>query len=265
MTEHTPAVALEARDLCVALGGRAVVAGVGFELRAGEVVGLIGPNGAGKSTLMRALAGRLPHDGALAIDGAPAAGLSARDRARRIAYLPQERDIAWPVSVETLVSLGRTPWRGLTSGLTAEDRRAVDAAIARMELEAFRHRPATELSGGERARALIARALAQGAPLLIADEPTAGLDPAHQLGLLERFRERAREGGAVLASLHDLGLAARWCDRLIVLDRGRIVADGAPSAVLTPSLLATVYGVSAFFAEDEGGPIVAPTGVLRAR
>ena len=130
-----------------------------------------------------------------------------------------------------------------------------------MELGPLRDRPATELSGGERARALIARALAQAAPLMLADEPVAGLDPAHALGLMAGFRSLAREGRGVLVSLHDLGLAVRWCDRVILLDRGKVAADGAPEAVLTAERLAAVYGITAHLGRDASGPLLQPTGL----
>lgn len=242
---------LALRDLRVRLGGREVVAGVTLDIREGEFTGLIGPNGAGKSTLLRAALGLLPASGEVLLGGEPLARLSVTERARRAAYLAQEREIAWPVDVETLVSLGRG---------RAPDPLAAERAMARMDVIRFRRRPATELSGGERARALIARALAQGAPLLLADEPAAGLDPAHQLTLMETFAGLAAEGHGVLASMHDLGLAARWCGRLVLLHEGRIVADGAPEEVLTPAMLARVYGIEAHLGAARGRMIVQPLG-----
>jgi iron complex transport system ATP-binding protein len=240
--------------------GRTVLDGVTATVAAGELVGLLGPNGAGKSTLMRTALGLLPASGRIALGGTPLDRLGPRERALRAAYLPQERAVAWPVTVATLVGLGRLPHRASA----AADAAAVEAALAAMDLGALRDRPATELSGGERARALIARALAQAAPLLLADEPTAGLDPAHALALMARFRALARDGRGVLVTLHDLGLAARWCDRLLLLDAGRLVADGPPDAVLTPARLARTYGVTAHLARDAGGPIVLPIGLAEA-
>ena len=244
---------LRLENLTVSLGGRPVVEDVSLTVAAGECVGLIGPNGAGKSTLMRAALGLIPAEGRSSL-----AALGPGARALRAAWLPQTREIAWPLSVEAVVTLGRTPHRRRAAPLSAADCRAVEAALRRMELIELRTRPATELSGGEQARVLIARVLAQETPLILADEPTAALDPAHQIATLELFRSLAEEGRAVLVSLHDLGLAARWCTRLVLLDRGRIVADGAPRAVLTPARLAAVYGVEAHIAETPAGLVVQP-------
>ena len=250
--------------LRVSLGGKPVLHGLSFALREGEFVGLIGPNGAGKSTLLRASLGLLPAEGDVTIGGRPSSAMSAKQRAHHIAYLPQEREIGWSVSVETLVSLGRTARKSGLAGLDATDRVKIHEAMARMEVESFRQRAASELSGGEKARVLIARALAQDAPLLLADEPTAGLDPAYQIALMRLFRELAAEGRSVVASLHDLGLAARWCSRLILVDRGLIVADGAPRDVLTVERLRRVYGVDAYLGEaDDGGMLVVPMDVVK--
>ncbi|MBB5516303.1 iron complex transport system ATP-binding protein [Rubricella aquisinus] len=237
---------------------RAVVNEVSLTMEAGSLTGLIGPNGAGKSTLMQAALGLIPAMGEITLAGHALPDLGREARARQVAYLPQERDIGWPISVELLVSLGRTPHR--RGALGPADHTAITAALTEMDLLPFRHRPATDLSGGERARVLIARALAQEAPLLIADEPTAGLDPAHQIGLMETFQRLARAGRGVLVSLHDLSLAARFCDRLIVMQDGRAVADGPPDAVLTAPLLRAVYGIDAHIARDASGLIVTPKG-----
>lgn len=251
-------LALEA--LSVSLGGRRVVEGVSLAVAPGDFVGLIGPNGAGKSSLMRAALGLLPAAGGRRLGGEDVAGLSAPERARRAAWLPQEREIAWPVSVETLVGLGRAPWRRPGAAFSEADRAAVADAMARADVARFAARPATALSGGERARALIARALAQAAPLVMADEPAAGLDPAHQIALMETFSVLAAEGRGVVASMHDLGLAARWCGRLALLDAGRLVAFGPPAEVLTEARLADVYGVRCRLDWIEGAPSITPLG-----
>ncbi len=237
--------------LRVERGGCPVVDDVSFAVAAGECIGLIGPNGAGKTTLMRAALGLERHSG-----GSSLAGLRPAARARMAAFLPQARQIAWPVDVETLVGLGRLPHAG------GGDREVVTGALRRMGLEGFRYRIATRLSGGEQARVLIARALAQEAPLLLADEPMAGLDPAHQIAGMEVFSGLAAEGRAVLMALHDLGLAARFCSRLLLMHQGRLVADGPPDAVLTEANLARVFRIRAFRAEGPDGPVVQPVAVL---
>jgi iron complex transport system ATP-binding protein len=249
---------LSASAVSVSLGGKQVLREVSFSVGGGEFVGLIGPNGAGKSTLLRSVLGLLPSDGMLQFDGQDIASMNARQRSGKAAYLAQEREIAWAVPVETVVALGRSPHRPGFAPLGDADRGIIDEAMRRMDVEAFRNRIATELSGGEKARVLAARALAQDTPLLLADEPTAGLDPSHQIALMRLFGELAREGKSVVASLHDLGLAARWCSRLILLDHGRIVADGLPGNVLTRESLHAVYGVEAFFGEANGARIVHP-------
>jgi iron complex transport system ATP-binding protein len=217
--------------------------------RSGRVRGLIGPNGAGKTTLLRAALGLLPASGTSSL-----AALPADQRARAAAFLPQSREIAWPMPVSALVALGRP-------GDTAADRAAVDRAIDRLDLGALRDRRATALSGGEQARVLIARALAQETPLLLADEPIGGLDPAAQISVMSLFRELAGQGRGVLASLHDLGLAARHCTRLVLMHNGRIHADGPPREVLTPTTLATVFGIRAYLTEGPDGLVVQPTGL----
>ncbi len=244
---------LTLRDLAISLRGRTVLHGVSLAVEAGEFVGLIGPNGAGKTSLMRAALGLLPFDGHSSL-----AALGADDCARAAAWMPQTREIAWPVSVETVVGLGRLPHRDTAAG----DRAHVDAAIAQMNLGPLRHRAATRLSGGEQARVLIARALAQETPLLLADEPIAGLDPAHQIATMQTFSRLATDGKSVLVSLHDLGLAARHCTRLVLLGHGTLIADGAPRDVLTPDNLAQVFGISAWFQDTEHGLVCQPLDVV---
>ena len=245
-------------DLSVRLRARAILTGVTLDVAEGEFVGLIGPNGAGKTTLMRAALGLLPHGGHSNLAALPPAA-----RGRAAAWMPQARDIAWPVTVETLVALGRTPHLGGWQGIGAADRAHVDAALDTMGLEPLRHRTATRLSGGEQAMALIARALAQQTPLLMADEPIAGLDPANQIATMQVFARLAGEGRAVIASLHDLGLAARHCTRLILLGEGGIAADGTPAEVLTPDNLARIFHVSAHYAQTPQGPVFQPLEVIR--
>lgn len=249
---------LSVSHLSAALGGRPVLHDISFAVGPGELVGLIGPNGAGKSTLLRAVMGLTPASGTIALDGADGRGLTATQRALKVAYIAQSRDVAWAMPVEALVALGRLPHLPRLSPLRAADRAAVDTAMRMMDVEAYRGRQATALSGGELARVLAARALAQETPLLLADEPAAGLDPAHQIGLMRTFRSLAGEGRSVIVSTHDLGLAARSCTRLILLDQGRVVADGTPEAVVTADNLQSVYRVRAYFGEVEGRMVVLP-------
>ncbi|MCO5064227.1 MAG: ABC transporter ATP-binding protein [Rhizobiaceae bacterium] len=255
---------LVADALHVSLGARRVVDGISFAVKPGEFVALVGPNGAGKSTLLRTLAGVLPYSGSIRIDGEESAALPAIRRARTLAFLPQERDVAWNISVEALVALGRSPHITALSSLRPDDERAVDAAMRRMEVLAFRKRPVAELSGGEKALVLVARALAQETPLLLADEPSAGLDPAHGLSLMATFAGIAREGKSVIASTHDLGMAAAHCTRILLLAGGRIVADGAPGDVLTVERIREVYGVESYIATVDGRMIVQPLDLAPA-
>ncbi len=250
---------LAVSNLAASLGGNRVLKDIALDVGPGEFVGLIGPNGAGKSTLLRACLGLVPSSGDILIDGQDLRRMAPQDLARHVSYVAQDRDIAWPIKVESLVDLGRQPHRGAFARPTEGDRAAVEAALGRMDIIALGARRATDLSGGEKARVLIARALAQQAGLLLADEPVAGLDPAHQLALMQVFRDLARHGTSVIASMHDLGLAARWCDRLVLLEGGRIVADGPPATVLTADLLRRIYGIEAYVAETGGGLVVQPT------
>ena len=243
--------------LTVRRGECPVVDGVSLSVAPGEFVGLIGPNGAGKTTLMRAALGLLPHEGASTLSALP-----EHDRARAAAWMPQARQIAWPMAVETLIALGRIPYLARGGRMQAQDQAAVDRAIAQMGLEAYRNRTATQLSGGEQARVLIARALAQETPLLMADEPIAGLDPASQIATMQVFADLANAGRGVVASLHDLGLAARHCTRLVLLGRGQKLADGPPEAVLTAGNMQDAFGVRAFYQMTPDGPIFQPLEVI---
>lgn len=256
---------LEVNDLRAELGGRQVLNGVSLSVGPGEFVGLIGPNGAGKSTFLRSVLGLMPSTGTVRIGGRPAGELNSRERALQISYLPQEREIAWPVTVERLVALGRAPHLPPFSGRSAEDDAAVREAMRRMEIDGLAKRTATALSGGEKARVLIARALAQGAPLMLADEPTAGLDPAHQITLMRIFAGLAAGQSSVVACLHDLGLAARWCTRLVLLDAGQVVADGAPEEVLSAQTLRKVYNIEAYLGTMGGKPVVHVLDIVGSR
>jgi iron complex transport system ATP-binding protein len=253
---------LAAEGLRVRLGEVDVLRGVTLALAAGQVTAVVGPNGAGKSTLLACLAGlRRPQSGAVRLGEAALAGLAPRERARRIGFLEQSPEIAWDLDVRTLVGLGRTPWLG-ARGLAKADQEIVGQAMARAHVEGLAERLVGSLSGGERGRVLIARVLAGEPDWLLADEPMAGLDPAHQIDAAALFRRLADEGHGVVVTLHDLTLAARMADRVVVLAGGRILADGSPLTALDPRVLAEAYGVEARLSEGLGGLLVEVAGRL---
>jgi iron complex transport system ATP-binding protein len=236
---------LSAKSLSVRLGGRTIVDDVGVALMAGELVALVGPNGAGKTTLLKALAGLVPAFGTVELEGQPSAALKARERARRLAYLPQGHDFSWPLPAGEIVALGRYPHADPFSPVSDRDRAAVAHAIDITGTKDFANRIVTTLSGGERARVALARVLATEAKVVLADEPTMSLDPRHQFVVMDVLRHAAHAGGAVLAVIHDLALAARYADRVLVLEKGRIVADDKPEAALNPERIANIFGVEA--------------------
>lgn len=252
---------LEATDVVIRRNDRAIVQGASLQLRPGEMVGLIGPNGAGKSTLLRALLGLQPLSGGRCLlKGRDLRGWPPRERARELAYLPQNPQSHWPLRVDKVIELGRSPHLGLWRGLTPADRAAIERAIALTEVEDLTGRVFNSLSGGEQARVNLARILASQAPGLLADEPIAALDPYHQLHIMEIFARHAREGGSVLLVLHDLNTAARFCDRLVLLERGQVACTGTPCDVLTADLLRRVYGVDTRWIGDALHPFLATTG-----
>jgi iron complex transport system ATP-binding protein len=237
--------ALAAANVTVRIGAKEIVREASLFLNAGALVALVGPNGAGKTTLVRALAGLMSAQGTITLGGKPLDALSARERARAVAYLPQGHVFHWPMSVESIVMLGRAPHGDPFSSNSPADRAAVTRAMATTETQIFAERAVTTLSGGEKARVALARALATQAPVLLADEPTAALDPRHQLVVMELLRNAARNGNAILAIMHDLTLAARFADRVLVMHEGRIVAEGTPAEALAPERLAAVFGIEA--------------------
>jgi iron complex transport system ATP-binding protein len=247
---------LAARDLGLQLGGATVLDGVSLAIPRGAVTAIIGPNGAGKSSLLGCLAGlRVPARGQVTLDEAALATVPARLRAQRIGYLPQVAEVNWDVDVATLVALGRLPHAGRWRQ-NAGDAAAIAAALAAIDMGRMAHRIVGTLSGGERARALLARVLAGQPEYLLADEPLANLDPGHQLDSLACLRAAATAGAGVVIVLHDLGHALRVADQIVLLDAGRVVAAGVPDDVLTPERIAAVYGVATARVALPGGLVI---------
>lgn len=252
-------VSISLENVAVMLGRRMVLEGISAQIDAGSLIGIVGPNGAGKSTLVRAVAGLIPRlAGMIRIDEELVEQIAGNELARRLAYLPQGQTLHWPLSVTRLVALGRLPHLAPLSRVSSRDMDIVQDAMRRADVLHLADRNALELSGGERARVLLARALAVGAAGLVADEPLASLDPGHQIDVMDLLHREACGGALVVAVLHDLTLAARYCDRLLLIDQGRLVADGAPAQVLTAETLAAVYGVTALCDMDRSPPLIVP-------
>jgi len=248
----TPALTLEAAS--ARIGGQTVIHRVDLTVAPGELVGVLGPNGAGKTSLLRAALGLLRLTGGQVRLGDQAiAGLSEPERAARVGYLPQERRVAWNLPAWRVAALGAV----LSPPAIAEQR--ARKALEQVGLTALAERGVLDMSGGERARVLLARLLAGGAPLLVADEPAAGLDPEAQMLVMAIFRREAEGGRAVLTTLHDLTLAARYCDRVAVLKAGRVVAIGPPGEALSAQVLAEVFGLTGGLMGSAAGPVLAVT------
>jgi len=254
---------LEAMDVHVELRRRQVLKGVDLSAAPGELTAVLGANGAGKTTLLRVMAGLIaPAAGEARLAGRPLGAWSRAELARSLAYLPQQRTVHWALSARNVVALGRLPHQAMGQRESARDRAAIAGAIVAMDIALLASRPVLAMSGGEQARVLLARALAQDPQALIADEPAAGLDPAHQLALFHHFAAFAASGRTVLVALHDLSLAARFCHKIVLLSTGRALAAGPPATVLTQAHLATAYGIRAEYRTIDGIPAVLAHDVL---
>ena len=251
---------LSLKSVHVSLGGQPVLRGVDLEVRPGEVVGLVGSNGAGKSTLVRVASGVLnPDAGSISLMGRSLASYSRRELAQQIAVVPQDLHVPFPFLAGEIVLMGRAPHQAWLGFETREDVERARDAMESMGIAQLANRSILELSGGERQLVLVARAVAQESPWLLLDEPTAFLDLRHRVTALRVVRERAARGHAALLVSHDLSLAARVCDRLVMLSEGRVVAEGPPGEILTRERLREVFGIDAeVMAVPGGSPVVVP-------
>lgn len=251
--------ALSLTNLNVALGNRTVLHGISANFALGECVAIMGPNGSGKSTLMRAAAALIPAaSGEIALHGKPLVTWRRVDLAREVAYLPQGGEVHWPLTVRNIVALGRLPHVHRFAKKTDADETAIARAMQACDIAHLADRSATALSGGERARALLARALASEAKIILADEPFAQLDPSHQLHAMEVLKAASEAGALVIVVLHDLSIAARHATRVLLLNEGKASADGEPAATLSSETLRKTFGIDAFIGDHAGAPVILP-------
>lgn len=254
---------LQLENVSVTLADREVVSDASLTLQPGRLVALVGPNGAGKTTLLRAMAGLVSASGTISVGGIKTNTLSRAERARLMAYLPQGHQVHWPLTARDVVALGRYP-HGLADPSRASDihDRAIEAAMDRTQTLPFAKRRVMDLSGGERARVMLARVFAVEAPILLADEPTSSLDPRHQITVMNDLKAESRRGTLVVVVTHDIGLASRLADEIVLMNDGRVVAHGPPQEVFTDERLAEIYGVTALRQTVGGDAFIAPWGLV---
>ena len=244
---------LQAKDLSVTLGEKQILQHLGFTIQKGTWVGLLGPNGSGKTTLLRTLSGLLPYSGILQLESTAVRSWKPQQLARHLAFVRQTTSLAFDFTVEQIVLLGRAPHKKWLEGYTTEDRILAQQALTRVELEEFSERSVLSLSGGELQRVFLAQALVQEADWLLLDEPTAHLDVHHQFEFLNQVRRLVSEGRTVIAVFHNLELAARYTDQLLVLKDGRLITSGSPNEVLTQSLIASVFRMNTEMSTSKEG------------
>ncbi len=254
---------LSVNNISVSRRGRIILSRLSFSVHQGQLIGLIGPNGAGKTTLLRALSGlQAVESGQVSFDGKMVDRQNRQEVARKVAYLEQNSRSYWPLSVENLVMLGRMPHLGQWQRPTATDWEIVHQTMQTCDVLQFARRPVTTLSGGEQARAMLARALATEPEILLADEPIAGLDPAHQLDVMDKLQELVAEGAGVVVVMHDLSIAARYCNRLTLLFEGKVTSEGDAATVLSAQNLMQCYGIDAHFGKMDDELFVIPRNRL---
>jgi len=246
---------IAASNLGVSLSDTPVIKQIDFEIKSGSFTGILGPNGSGKTTLLRALAGLIPYTGSLTVDNRAVSEWPIQSLAKRLAFVRQSHSIPFDFKVEELVLLGRSPHKQLLSSYNADDFRLVQVALKQVDMEGFSNRSYASLSGGEQQRVFLAQALVQEADILLLDEPTTFLDVHHQFDFLQHVRNLVDQGKTAVGAFHDLEMAARFCDHLIVLLDGLVAADGDPISVLDTSLLASVFRMDASVKQNPNGKI----------
>ncbi|UTW55930.1 ABC transporter ATP-binding protein [Kordiimonas sp. SCSIO 12610] len=263
MTKNRQNQGLALDSVSVSLGGKSIIEDVSFDVKPGEVVGLIGANGAGKSTAIRAALNLVKiKKGTVSVGGVDAASMTLKDRAKLMSYVPQGTPVHWPLIAERLVALGRTPHLGPWDDVSEADQMIIKNAMTATDTWHLRDRIATTLSGGEVARLMLARTIAVGAPYMLADEPTAALDPYHRLQVMDIMREHAAKGTGILIVLHDLSFAQNYCDKLVLMHEGRVLATGAIKDVLSDQNLEAAFQVRVSRWRDKGVDYLMPSKPL---
>ncbi len=251
--------ALHIKNIHLTIDDTIILNDISASINRGELVGLIGPNGAGKSSLLKCILGlQKQSSGSVWLDGIDLAQSTIKDKAKRMAYAAQGAPVYWPLRADHIVGLGRLPHLNPWGRLTHDDKNIIQKAIHLADCDHLRDRTVTTLSGGERARVMLARVLAADTPWILADEPTASLDPAHQLDVMNILKSQAQAGKGVLVVLHDLSLALRYCNRLILLNRGKLVGEGPSDVILSDQNLSDVFGIKASRWHDNGKDFLVP-------